>query len=69
MKELRFKAHDGVWRVAFAFDPKRRAVLLVAGDKSGGSEHHFYRQLLRTADQRFSEYLEELKKKKKDRKQ
>src|SRR5258708_11207472 len=35
MKELRFDAADGVWRVAFAFDPKRAAILLVAGDKSG----------------------------------
>jgi hypothetical protein len=25
MKELRFDAADGVWRVAFAFDPQRRA--------------------------------------------
>ena len=24
MKELRFDADDGVWRVAFGFDPKRR---------------------------------------------
>ena len=38
MKELRFAAAGGVWRVAFAFDPKRKAILLVAGDKSGGSE-------------------------------
>ena len=38
MKELRFKAADGIWRVAFAFDPRRKAVLLVAGDKSGTSE-------------------------------
>src|SRR5919204_6507927 len=35
MKELRFDAANGVWRVAFTFDPKRRAILLVAGDKSG----------------------------------
>jgi hypothetical protein len=35
MKELRFNADDGVWRVAFAFDLERKAVLLVAGDKSG----------------------------------
>ncbi len=33
MKEIRFKSENGVWRVAFAFDPRRRAVLLVAGDK------------------------------------
>ena len=26
MKELRFKAADGVWRAAFAFDPKRKAI-------------------------------------------
>ncbi len=38
MKELRFEAENGEWRVAFAFDPKRRAILLVAGDKSGVSQ-------------------------------
>jgi hypothetical protein len=46
MKELRFEAAGGVWRVAFAFDPKRRATLLVCGDKSGGGEKRFYRQLI-----------------------
>src|SRR5437879_2033265 len=45
LKELRFRAEGGVWRVAFAFDPKRKAVLLVAGDKSGGSEKKFYKRL------------------------
>jgi hypothetical protein len=62
MKELRFNAADGVWRIAFAFDPKRKAVLLVAGDKSGGSESRFYRELIRRADGRFSAHLERLKK-------
>jgi hypothetical protein len=47
MKELRFKAADGVWRVAFAFDPARRAVLLVAGDKSGVGATQFYKSLIR----------------------
>jgi hypothetical protein len=32
---------DSVWRVAFAFDPGRNAILLVAGEKSGGSETRF----------------------------
>lgn len=41
MKELRFDADDGVWRIAFAFDLRRHAVLLVGGDKSGGSEKRF----------------------------
>lgn len=34
MKELRFDAADGVWRVAFVSDPRRRAILLVAGDRN-----------------------------------
>lgn len=62
MKELRFDAADGAWRVAFAFDPKRRAILLVAGDKSGGSEKRFYRELIRKADIRFDAHLVRLKK-------
>ncbi|MBF0133213.1 MAG: type II toxin-antitoxin system RelE/ParE family toxin [Magnetococcales bacterium] len=57
MKELRFDAADGVWRVAFAFDMLRQAVILVAGDKSGGSEKRFYRTLIATADQRFDDHL------------
>jgi hypothetical protein len=61
MKELRFTAADGEWRVAFAFDPKRRAILLVAGDKSGGSEKRFYRELIRKADGRFTAHLARLK--------
>ena len=62
MKELRFNAADGVWRVAFAFDPKREGVLLVAGDKSGASEKRFYKQLIRKADERFGEHLATLEK-------
>ena len=46
MKELRFGAADGVWRVAFAFDPERKAMILVAGDKSGGSQKRFYKNLI-----------------------
>ncbi|SDR13405.1 hypothetical protein SAMN05216487_5387 [Pseudomonas sp. UC 17F4] len=57
MKELRFEAMNGVWRVAFAFDPKRRAVILVAGDKAGVSQKRFYRNLIRRADERFDRYL------------
>ena len=60
MKELRFRASGGVWRVAFAFDPERDAILLVAGDKSGGSEKTFYRRLIDKADKRYKEHLEGL---------
>ena len=61
MKELRFSAAGGEWRLAFAFDPKRKAMLLVAGDKSGGSEKKFYKQLIAKADQRFDAHLKRLK--------
>ena len=60
MKELRFTADGGVWRVAFAFDPDRDAILLVAGDKSGGSEKTFYRRLIEKADKRFKEHLDSI---------
>jgi hypothetical protein len=57
MKELRFGALGGEWRVAFAFDTRRRAILLVAGDKSGINESRFYWELIRKADERFDAHL------------
>lgn len=65
MKELRFDADNGVWRVAFAFDPQRKAILLVAGDKSGTSQKRFYKHLIKIADQRFDDHLKRLKERKK----
>jgi hypothetical protein len=64
MKELRFSAADGVWRVAFAFDPERAALLLVAGDKSGVGEKRFYKTLIAKADGRFDAHLARLAKQK-----
>lgn len=61
MKELRFDASDGVWRFAFAFDPRRKAIILCGGDKSGGSQKRFYRQLIDKADRRFDGHLAGLK--------
>jgi hypothetical protein len=61
MKELRFSAGGGEWTVAFAFDPRRRAILLVAGDKSGIGEKRFYRELIRKADDRLDTHLARLK--------
>jgi len=60
MKELRFRADDGVWRVAFAFDPRRNAILLVAGNKSGTSRTRFYKRLIATADARYKAYLKRI---------
>lgn len=58
MKEIRFNADDGVWRVVFAFDPKRQAVLLCAGDKSGVAQGRFYKALIKIADARFNSWME-----------
>ena len=57
MKELRFRWEGEVWRIAFAFDPKRQAILLVGGNKGGADQRRFYKRLIGTADARFSEHL------------
>lgn len=41
MKEMRLTTSEGPWRVAFAFDPTRRAIVLVAGNKSGIPSRRF----------------------------
>ncbi len=61
LKELRFDADNSVWRAAFAFDPKRRGIVLVCGDKQGKNEKAFYRKLIKTADQSFDAHLAALK--------
>lgn len=68
MKELRFEADDGVWRGAFAFDPDRQGVLLVAGDKSGVSEKRFYKSLIAKADKRYQAHIDRLLAAKKEKK-
>ena len=50
------------WTAAFAFDTKRKAVLLVAGDESGGGKKRFYRGLIRKADELFDAHPAGLKK-------
>ncbi|NJN40069.1 MAG: addiction module toxin RelE [Gammaproteobacteria bacterium] len=61
MKELRFEWERTVWRVAFAFDPKRQAILLAGGDKGGADQKRFYKRLIATADSRLDSYLAALK--------
>lgn len=57
MKELR-PASIGATeiRILFAFDPKREAIFLVAGDKSGNWEG-WYREAIPLADGRYAEHL------------
>lgn len=61
MKELRFTAANGVWRAAFAFDPGRNAIVLVAADKAGVAQRRFYKTLIAMADSRFDDHLKRLK--------
>ena len=61
MKEMRFSHDKDVWRVAFAFDPLRNAVLLAAGNKVGADQRLFYKRLIDSADLRLTQHLSELK--------
>lgn len=58
MKELRC-SKDGALRVLFVFDPRRTAILLLGGDKSGQWED-WYRHAVPDADRLYRAYLEEL---------
>jgi hypothetical protein len=58
MKELRVQSKGRPFRIFFAFDPKRRAVLLIGGNKQG--KKRFYNVHLPIADQLFDAYLKEL---------
>jgi hypothetical protein len=61
MKELRPGSGKSTEvRMIFAFDPRREAVFLVAGDKSG-SWQSWYRTAVPLADERFQEHLISLK--------
>jgi hypothetical protein len=56
MKELRIQYQGEPWRILFAFDPKRQAILLVGGNKSGNQK--WYKENIPIAEQRYKKYLE-----------
>lgn len=61
MKELRpGSSGRSEVRILFAFDPRRRAILLVAGDKRGQWQK-WYRQNIPIADARYDDHLRLLK--------
>jgi len=60
MKEMRFSWRQEIWRVAFAFDPRRQAILLVAGNKCGVNQSLFYKRLIEVAEHRYQEHLQNL---------
>jgi len=60
MKEMRFSWQQEVWRVAFAFDPRRQAIFLVGGNKCGVNQSRFYKRLIQVAEHRYQEHLQDL---------
>ncbi len=58
LKELRIQHKGKPFRVFFAFDPLRQAVMLCGGDKTG--DKHFYETMIPIAEQEFQNYLQEL---------
>lgn len=58
MKELRAQVHRSQIRVLYAFDPRRTALLLIGGDKTGNPR--WYEQFVPIADRLFDEHLREL---------
>jgi hypothetical protein len=59
LKELRVQHKGKPYRVFFAFDPQRRAVMLCGGDKTG--DKRFYETMLPIAEQEFLDHLKTLK--------
>ena len=59
MKELRMQHAGRPFRTFFAFDPRRSAILLIGGDKTG--DERFYDRMIPLADMLYAVYLNELK--------
>jgi hypothetical protein len=58
LRELRIQSGGNPLRVFYAFDPVRRAVLLIGGDKTG--DKRFYERSVPVAERIFAEYLKEI---------
>jgi hypothetical protein len=58
LKELRVQYRGEPWRVLFAFDPQRQAILLVGGNKQGNDR--WYKEAISIAEKRYKRHLEEL---------
>lgn len=59
MRELRVQCGGKPLRIFYAFDPRRMAILLIGGDKTG--DDRFYDTYIPIADRLYDIYLEEIK--------
>jgi hypothetical protein len=64
LKELRPRTESHVFRVAYLFDEKRKALLLIGGDKKGKNQKKFYKDLIRNAERIYAAWLEKKAKEK-----
>ncbi len=60
MRELRTQHEGRPYRTLYAFDPRRAAILLIGGDKTG--DDRWYETYVPMADKLYDTHLEELKK-------
>lgn len=60
MRELRVQSSGRPIRVFYAFDPRRSAILLIGGDKTG--DDRFYHRMIPIADALYDTYIEEIRK-------
>jgi hypothetical protein len=60
MRELRVQSGGSPIRIFYAFDPRRTAILLIGGDKTG--DDRFYQTMIPIADRLYDTHLEELRK-------
>lgn len=61
LRELRRKSGKHQLRVLYIFDPARRAVVLIGGDKLGANQKLFYRSIIARAEAIWTQYLKEQK--------
>lgn len=59
MRELRVQHQGRPYRVLYAFDPRRAAILLIAGDKTG--DDRFYERVVPIADRLYDDHLAQLR--------
>lgn len=59
MRELRVQSEGRPLRIFYAFDPRRLAILLIGGDKTG--DKRFYDRMIPVADTLYDVHLDELK--------
>ena len=59
LRELRIKSSGHALRVFYAFDPRRDAVLIIGGDKTGQNSHDFYAQMIARSERIWNEYVAE----------